>query len=102
MKRILLLCMLLSAFVVAQNNQGQLAYQYYQSGEYQKAITLYQELNKKSVSAAYFPHYFNCLLQLEDYKTAEKLAARIVKKFPKSLLAQKVIILYLNILINFF
>jgi tetratricopeptide (TPR) repeat protein len=85
MKRILLLCMLLSAFVVAQNNQGQLAYQYYQSGEYQKAIALYQELNKKSVSAAYFPPYLNCLLQIKDYKKAEKLAARIVKKFPKSL-----------------
>ena len=83
MKRILLVSMLFSTFVLAQKNQGQLAYQYYQSGEHEKAITLYKDLNKKSVSAAYFPPYFNCLLEMEDYKEAEKLAARIVKKFPK-------------------
>ena len=85
MKRILLVCMILNSFVSAQTNQGKLAYQYYQSGEYDKAITLYKELNKKSVYNAYFTTYLNCLLQIEDYKEAEKLVARIVKKFPKSL-----------------
>ena len=85
MKKILLLCMFVSAFVFAQNNQAQLAYQYYSQGEYSKAIELYKELNKKGVSAAYFSPYLNCLIQIEDYKEAEKLSAKIVKKFPRSL-----------------
>ena len=59
MKKILLLCMFVSAFVFAQNNQAKLAYQYYSQGEYSKAIELYKELNKKGVSAAYFSPYLN-------------------------------------------
>ena len=85
MKKILLLCMFVSAFVFAQDNQGQLAYQYYTQGEYSKAIKLYKELNKKVVSAAYFSPYLNCLIHIEDYKEAERLSAKMVKKFPKSL-----------------
>ena len=85
MKKILFLCMFVSVFVFAQDNQGQLAYQYYTQGEYGKAIKLYKELNKKGVSAAYFSPYLNCLIHIEDYKEAERLSAKMVKKFPKSL-----------------
>ena len=85
MKKILFLCMFVSVFVFAQDNQGQLAYQYYTQGEYDKAIKLYKELNKKGVSAAYFSPYLNCLIHIEDYKEAERLSAKMVKKFPKSL-----------------
>ena len=77
--------MFVSAFVFAQDNQGQLAYQYYTQGEYSKAIKLYKELNKKVVSAAYFSPYLNCLIHIGDYKEAERLSAKMVKKFPKSL-----------------
>ncbi len=85
MKKILLLCMLISTFVFAQNNDAKLAYQYYQQAEYSKAIELYQKLNKKSVSAAYYTPYLSCLISVEDFKNAEKLASKIVKKYPKSL-----------------
>ena len=85
MKKILLFCMFISVFVSAQDNQAQLAYQYYSQGNYSKAIELYKELNKKSISAAYFSPYLNCLIQLEDYKEAEKLCVKIVNKFPRSL-----------------
>ena len=85
MKRILLLCILSSTVVLAQNNQGQLAHQYFQQGEYSKAIDIYKELNKKSISASYFNPYLNCLIQIEDFKGAEKLASKMVRKYPKSL-----------------
>ena len=85
MKKILLLCMLFSTVVLAQNNQGQLAYQYFQQGEYSKAIEIYKELNQKNVSASYFNPYLNCLIQIEDYKSAEKLVSKIIRKYPKSL-----------------
>ena len=85
MKKILLLCMLFSTVVLAQNNLGQLAYQYFQQGEYSKAIEIYKELNQKNVSASYFNPYLNCLIQIEDYKSAEKLVSKIIRKYPKSL-----------------
>ena len=44
MKKILLLCMFVSTFVFAQNNQAKLAYQYYTQGEYSKAIKLYKDI----------------------------------------------------------
>ena len=47
MKKILLLCMFVSTFVFAQNNQAKLAYQHYQNGQYDKAIELYKELKEK-------------------------------------------------------
>ena len=85
MKKILLLCMLFSTVVLAQNNLGQLAYQYFQQSEYSKAIEIYKELNQKNVSASYFNPYLNCLIQIEDYKSAEKLVSKIIRKYPKSL-----------------
>jgi len=81
MKKILLLCMLFSTVVLAQNNLGQLAYQYFQQGEYSKAIEIYKELNQKNVSASYFNPYLNCLIQIEDYKSAEKLVSKIIRKY---------------------
>ncbi|MBC8265494.1 MAG: tetratricopeptide repeat protein [Flavobacteriales bacterium] len=85
MKKLLLLCMLVTSVVFAQNNQSQLAYQYYQNGEYDKAILLYKELNKKNISTAYYSPYISCLISNENYKEAEKIASKMVKKYPKSL-----------------
>ncbi len=85
MKKILLVCMLVSSTLFAQNNQAKLAYQYYQNGQYDKAIELYKELNKKSISASYYSPYISCLISSENYKEAEKLASKMVKKYPKSL-----------------
>ena len=85
MKKLLLLCMLVSTFVFSQSNQAQLAYQYYQNGQYDKAIALYKELNKKTISPSYYAPYLSCLINIEDYKEAEKLASKILKKYPKSL-----------------
>ena len=42
MKKILLVCMLVSSTLFAQNNQAKLAYQYYQNGQYDKAIETLQ------------------------------------------------------------
>jgi len=85
MKKLLFLCMLVSAFVFSQSNQAQLAYQYYQNGQYDKAIALYKELNKKTISPSYYAPYLSCLINIENYKEAEKLASKILKKYPKSL-----------------
>lgn len=54
----------------------QLAVQYYQSGDYEKAVVYYKKLYDKSPISLYYSYYLNCLLFTKDYKTAEKLVKR--------------------------
>ena len=83
--RLLLVFMLISSFAVAQQSEQQLAYQYYVNGEYTKAITIYEELNEVRFSIAYYIPYFASLLNTEDYNSAEKLAKKVAKIYPRSL-----------------
>ncbi|MDC0249320.1 tetratricopeptide repeat protein [Flavobacteriales bacterium] len=83
--RLVLVFMLICSFAFSQKSQQQLAYQYYLNGEYTKAITIYEELTAEQFSVAYYIPYFASLLNIEDYRSAEKLARRIAKMYPKSL-----------------
>jgi len=83
--RLLLVLMLSSFFSFAQKSEQQLAYQYYINGEYDKAISIYEELMDEHFSVAYYNPYFTSLLKVEDFKSAEYLARKLVKKHPKSL-----------------
>ena len=83
--RLLLVFMLISSFAFAQKSEQQLAYQYYINGEYTKAITIYEELAAERFSVAYYIPYFASLLKTEYYKSAEKLAKKLAKIYPKSL-----------------
>ena len=83
--RLLLVFMLISSFAFAQKSEQQLAYQYYINGEYTKAIIIYEELAAERFSVAYYIPYFASLLKTEDYKSAEKLARKLAKIYPKSL-----------------
>lgn len=60
----------------------QLAVHYFQSGECDKAVMYYEKLYDKNPSEVYYGNYMKCLLTLENYKDAEKLVKRQVKKFP--------------------
>jgi len=83
--RLLFVFMLISFFAVAQKGEQKLAYQYYVNGEYDKAISIYEELNKQRFSVAYYIPYFGSLLKTEQYKQAEKLAKKVAKIYPNSL-----------------
>lgn len=61
----------------------QLALQFYQNKEFDKALDYYEKLyNKKSPEAYYLP-YLNCLLETKDFKKAEKIAKKQVKQNPE-------------------
>lgn len=61
-----------------------LAQEYFRNGEYEKAAVLYKQLFEKNpYSDFYFTRYLNCLLPLEDYKTAESLIKNQIKKYPE-------------------
>jgi len=60
----------------------QLALQFYQNKEFDKALDYYEKLyNKKSPQVFYLP-YLNCLLETKDFKKAEKIAKKQIKQNP--------------------
>ena len=64
---------------------AQLAAQFYQNKEFDKALDYYEKLyNKKSPQEFYAP-YLNCLLELKEYKKAEKIVKKQIKQNPDNL-----------------
>jgi len=70
-------------FVVAQRSQEeQLAVQYYQQGEYEKAKAIFKPIFDKKPDTYIYSYYYPVLLQLEDYKELEKVVKAQIKAFP--------------------
>lgn len=97
--RIAALLIVLSGFagaLGAQTPNPQLANQYFQNGEYQKAAELYLQLMDadRGLSDHYFDQYFNCLLNLEQYDEGEKALKKQIKKSPNN---PKLYVLYGNL-----
>jgi predicted Zn-dependent protease len=65
-------------------DESSLAIQYYQDGEYEKAVVLLEKLYAIPHNDAYFDIYFNTLLKLKRYDVAEKVVKREVKKNPQN------------------
>lgn len=80
--KIIIVFLLLGNVAWAQHNNEKIGDYYYNSGEYDKAVTYYEEFfdDKKNITS--FQKYFDCLLKLEDYKTAEKIAEKQRRKDP--------------------
>jgi tetratricopeptide (TPR) repeat protein len=68
--------------LLAQTNIDEtLASEYYQKGEFDKAAMLYKKLmDNFPKNAAYYDSYFNCLLNLKDYASAEKELKKLTRK----------------------
>lgn len=71
-----------SIYTTAQpgNNDAQLALQYYQMGDYEKAASVYEKLYNRNATQAFYMGYFNSLMMLQDYNEAEKLVRKAMKK----------------------
>jgi len=65
-----------------KESDAQLAAQYYRNKEFDRAVILYAKLYKEKNSNIYYTYYLYCLVELEDYKEAEKLAKKQIKKYP--------------------
>jgi tetratricopeptide (TPR) repeat protein len=69
--------------VLAQRSQDeQLAVQYYQQGEYEKAKAIFKPLFDKKPDTYIYTYYYPVLLYLEDYKELEKVVKAQQKAFP--------------------
>src|SRR6185312_13160436 len=84
MKR-LILCLLLLCFfgqVYSQSPDEQLANQYYQNKQYDRAIVYYEKVFPKNPSPVNYHNYLDCLVQTKDYNTAEKVVKKEIKEEP--------------------
>lgn len=70
---------------MAQQNDEQMASYYYQHGEFDKAIELYEPLYNKTQNLFYYQMLYKSYRELGRLKDAEKLAEKRLKKNPKEL-----------------
>ena len=83
--RVLLLFLLLSKLAICQNSNQQVAYNYYLNGEYEKAISLYEEQLKNKFTPSLYTPLYTSLIKIGDFKKAEKISKNFLKKYPNSL-----------------
>ena len=72
-------CLAIAQFNLAEEN---LAKQYYQNNDFEKAAVLYRKLFNNSKNQNYYEEYFNCLLQLKQFDEAENFTRQQLKKAP--------------------
>lgn len=65
-----------------KESDAQLAAQFYRKKEFDKAVVLYAKLYEEKQSNVYYTYYMYCLIELEEYKEAEKLVKEQIKRFP--------------------
>jgi tetratricopeptide (TPR) repeat protein len=85
-----LLAGMLPRYAVAQSEpepspDEQLAVQYYQAGEFEKALVYYEKLYSKKQSELYYTYYVDCLIHTKDFKKAEKIIRKQMKSYPYDL-----------------
>ena len=81
MRFIIFFC-LLTNIIFSQNTENQQALEYYNGGEYEKAIIIYEELLKKQIAPSIFEPYFTSLLKLGLNKNAKHLSVKYNRKYP--------------------
>ncbi|MFY0671798.1 MAG: hypothetical protein JXQ87_00255 [Bacteroidia bacterium] len=62
-----------------EKTDEELAIQFYQEGEYEKARGLFEELIDEKGNGHLNDYYFNCLLKLEDFSAAERFLKKQIK-----------------------
>ena len=63
----------------------QLAAEYFRNKEYGKAAEFYGKLFEKSRSTVYYSYYLYCLVELEDFREAEKTVKKQIRNRPGDL-----------------
>ena len=87
MKYTKLTCILSCLFLNlnAQENNFTLAKEYFQSGDCEKAIALFERIDENDRTIrSYYSNYLSCLLEKEEYKKAENLVKKLQRKNPKN------------------
>lgn len=81
----LLLCLKMLIVWAQPDTDEQLAKQFFDNREFDKAAILYEKLFNKAALQEYFDGYLESVLGLNDYKTAEKFIKKQMKRSPDNL-----------------
>ena len=66
------------------NTDLQLAQQFYDNKEFEKALDYYEKLYNKISTEEFYAPYLKCLLELKEFKKAEKVVKKQIKHKPAS------------------
>lgn len=66
--------------IAQPSTDEQLAGQFYQNKEFDKALTYYENLYNKKNGQTFYTLYLNCLLETKDFKKAEKVVKKQIKQ----------------------
>lgn len=89
LKKVALYILLLFAVFVVKaqpDTDEQLAKQFFDNREFDKSAILYEKLYSKSATQDYFEGYLQSVLELKDFKTAEKFIKKQIKRSPENIL----------------
>jgi len=64
------------------NTDEQLAIQYFQEKEFDKALILFENIYEKKPTPFIYDYYLNCMIELKDYGKAEKFVSKVIRKNP--------------------
>lgn len=68
---------------LAQNSEEQMAVQYYNNREYEKAIELFEKLYDKRPDSYFYSYLLFSYVEQKDFRSAERLVKKQQKKFPR-------------------
>ncbi len=68
--------------IVSDHTDELLAGQYFREGDYEKALALYEELFSERPTPVIYNNYLICLLELEDFRKAERLVRTQIRQYP--------------------
>lgn len=72
-------------FAIAQRSQEeQLGIQYFQNGEYEKAVQMFAKVYNSNPNSYIYYYYYQTLLQTGNFKEAERIVKKQIKNSPKT------------------
>ena len=82
MKNLIIFTFLLRSFFLSAQTETdiQLAQHYFINGEFDKATSYYEKLYSSQSTKIYFTRYLECLVQIKDFKTAEKTIKKYISQ----------------------
>ena len=80
-----LILLIATLFAVAQRSQEeQLGIQYFQNGEYEKAVQMFAKVYNSNPNSYIYYYYYQTLLQTGNFKEAERVVKKQQKASPKT------------------
>ena len=67
----------------SQNTDQQMAQYYFDNGEFEKAKLYYEKIFQEQTSSSIYNNYISTLLELNEYKEAEKITKKQIKRQPR-------------------